>query len=69
MSIASISKEEAARKAANAALETTKMIDAAPATAPAAVKKLIDKGGDANKITMAEMSAIGIAFKHFKGTA
>ena len=65
MSIASISKEEAARKAANAALETTKMIDAAPA----AVKKLIDKGGDANKITMAEMSAIGIAFKHFKGTA
>ena len=63
ISVAAISKEEAATKAANSALETTKLIDAAPA----AVKKLItDKGGDVSKITMAEMSAI--AFKHFKGT-
>ena len=62
MSLAAISKVEAASKAANAALETTKLIEGAPA----AVQKLMEKSGDLTKITMAQMSAI--AFKHFKGT-
>jgi hypothetical protein len=62
-SIAAISKQESDLKAATASLESTKLMEAAPA----AILKLIEKGGDLTKITMTEMSAI--AFKHFKGTS
>ena len=41
ISVAAISKEEADTRAANTALETAKLID----SAPAAVKKLIEKDG------------------------
>eukprot|EP00966_Prymnesium_polylepis_P321785 7378078-Prymnesium_polylepis.1 len=62
MSVAAISKEEAMAKEAIASQETAKLIE----SAPAALRKLMDKDGELAKITMAEMSAI--AFKHFKGT-
>ena len=62
MSVAAISKEEAMAKDAIASQETAKLIE----SAPAALRKLMDKDGELAKITMAEMSAI--AFKHFKGT-
>ena len=62
VSIASISKEAADNKAANASVETAKLIEAAPA----ALAKLTAKGGDLGLITKADMAAI--AFKHFKGT-
>ena len=61
-SLAAISKERDDTRAANASLETAKLIE----VAPAALKKLKEKGGDLNKITIPEMCAI--AFKHFKGT-
>ena len=60
-SLAAISKEKDDVKAALNSLETAKLIEAAPE----ALKKLEEKGGDLNKITMTEMAAI--AFKHFKG--
>ena len=60
-SLAAIAKEKDETKAANASLETAKLIE----LAPEAVKKLGEKGADLNKITMQEMCAI--AFKYFNG--
>ena len=60
-SLAAIAKEKDETKAANASLETAKLIE----LAPEAVKKLEEKGADLNKITMVDMCAI--AFKYFNG--
>ena len=53
-SLATISKEAADADAAKKSIAAADAID----RAPAAVAKLTDKGGDLNKITMNEMSAI-----------
>lgn len=61
-SLAAIAKETADAKASDASVAAAKLIE----SAPEAVGKLSEKGGDLNKMTMGEMSAI--AFKHFKAT-
>ena len=61
-SLAEISKETAATKAANASLETAKLIEAAPA----AIAKLMTKGNDLNALNKFELSSI--SYKHFNGT-
>ena len=62
-SLAAISKETADQRAEKTSADTAKLIDAAPA----AVTKLVDNGGDLNKLFVAELNAI--AFKYFKGTS